>query len=134
LKYRDEGYMYFPCLELLPFLKAVDSQVKEIVNQDNFTKEGSAVLGTISKTLSGNETLKSLFLQTAQQKFPEFDDGSFIDSVYNELVRKLAHTRIQEYLDSFKHKCKAEKGSASICGQNLRDSLLSHHVNLKSKQ
>jgi len=84
--------------------------------------------------MSGNETLKSLFLQTAQQKLPEFDDTSFIDSVYNELIRKLAHTWIQEYLDSFKHKCKAEKGSASICGQNLRDSLLSHHVNLKSKQ
>ena len=88
----------------------MDSQVKKIVNQDNFTKEGSAVLGTISKTLRGNETLKSLFLQTAQQKLPEFDGASFIDSVYNKLVRKLAHTRILEYLDSFKHKCKAEKG------------------------
>ena len=28
LKYRDEGHMYFPCQELLPFLKALDSRVK----------------------------------------------------------------------------------------------------------
>jgi len=51
LKYRDEGFMYFPCLELLPFLKAVDLQVKQIVNQDNFAKQGSAVLCMINETL-----------------------------------------------------------------------------------
>ena len=28
LKYRDEGYMYFPCVEQLPFLKAVDVAIK----------------------------------------------------------------------------------------------------------
>jgi len=115
-------------------LKAVDLQARQIANDDNFKEQGSALLSTFSETLNGNTTLKKMFLETAQQKIPEIEDVSFVDLVYNELVRKLMHTRIQEYLDAFKHKCLADKGSASFCGQNLRDLLLSHHVNLKSKQ
>jgi len=57
-----------------------------------------------------------------------------VEAVFKELVQKLAHIRIQKYLDSFKHKGAAHKGSATLAGQNLRDSLLTHHVNLKTKQ
>jgi len=32
LKYQDEGYMYFPCPELPPFLKAIDLKTKEQVS------------------------------------------------------------------------------------------------------
>ena len=37
LKYRDEGYMYFPCVEQLPFLKAVDVAIKEEINNTTFS-------------------------------------------------------------------------------------------------
>ena len=49
-------------------------------------------------------------------------------------VRKLSNIRIEEFIDSFKQTAAAHKGMASLAGQNLRDSLLSHHVNLKSKK
>ena len=54
--------------------------------------------------------------------------------VFKEMVQKLSHIRMQEYLESFKHRRVAHKSNASLAGQNLRDSLLTHHVNLKSKQ
>ena len=47
-----------------------------------------------------------------------------MDAVFKELVRKLSHTRIQEYLDSYKQRGVASKGSATLSGINLCDSLM----------
>jgi len=55
-----------------------------------------------------------------------------VDTVFKEMVRTLAHVRVQEYLDSYKCKGAAQKGSATLAGQNLHDSLLTHHVNLNN--
>ena len=135
LQYRDEGYMYFPCQELLPFLKALDLRVKEITNDSNFTKQGCSLLsGILEKVEDDDGTLRKLFMEAAQVKLPELQDISQVNLVFSELVRKLTHTRVEEYLNSFKNKAIAKKGSASLSGQNLRDSLLSHHVTLKTKQ
>ena len=39
LMYRDDGYMYFPDVPLIPFLRSIDELVKSVVNvetiQDN---------------------------------------------------------------------------------------------------
>jgi len=43
LKYRDEGYMYFPIPEMLPLLKAVDVKTKEYVSNFYSTMEVSEV-------------------------------------------------------------------------------------------
>ena len=134
LKYRDEGHMYFPCQELLPFLKALDSRVKETTNHSNFTKQGCSLLsGILEKVENDDGTLKKLFMEAAQVKLPELQDSSQVYPVFSKFVRKLTHIRVEEYLNSFKNKAIAEKGSASLSGQNLRDSLLSHHVTLKTK-
>jgi len=45
----------------------------------------------------------------------------------------MCHIQVQEYLDSFKQREIASKGSGTLVGQNLRDALLSHHMNLKTK-
>ena len=136
LKYRDEGFMYFPCRELLPFLRTVDTATTKKVNDANFSLEGADILTVVVESLHSDPNIHSLFLTAAVDKVPRFDDISCaaVDSVFQELARKLCHTRIQEYLDSFKHKGAANKGSATLAGQNLRDSLLTHHINLKSKQ
>ena len=59
-------------------------------------------------------------------------DSSAKDNVYQEMVRKLCNTRIQEFLSSQKQRMASEKGHASTTGQNLRDALLTHHTNLHS--
>ena len=53
--------------------------------------------------------------------------------LFNEFVRKLTNTQIQEFLDSHKVTNAMKQGTASISRQNLGDFLLPQHVNSKSK-
>ena len=93
------------------------------------------MLTTIVEKLYGDPNLQSLFVTTVVNKVFKFDDVPFatLDILFKELVKKLCHIRIQEYLDAFKHKGAAHKGKATLAGQNLRDSLLTHHIKVKSK-
>ena len=52
-------------------------------------------------------------------------------SVYTEFSIKLCNIRLNEFIDMCRQTVAAEKGKATLAGQNLRDSLLSQHVNLK---
>ena len=135
LKYRDKGHMYFPCEELLPLVKEVDFATKEYCNPESFKKHSSDLLLVMSNKFVLDMNLCSLFEDVLQVKVPEFSEMSdkTVDSVYEEFVRKLCHTRVEEFLNSFKQQSAAHKGLATLAGQNLRDSLLSHHVNLRSK-
>ena len=128
--------MYFLCVELLPNLKAVDIATKQEINNTSFSQQGSEMLTSIVEKVNGNPNLQSLFLSTVVTKVPNFDDLPFttVDVLFKDLVQKSTHIRVQEYLDAFKNKGTAHKGKATLAGQNLRDSLLTHHINLKSKQ
>ena len=53
-------------------------------------------------------------------------------NVYDEMIRKLCNIRIEEFLSSQKQRIASGKGNASTIGQNLRDTLLTQHVNLQS--
>ena len=44
LKHRDQGYMYFPHHSLIPFLRNLDTVVKETVNEDGFCKHGDDLI------------------------------------------------------------------------------------------
>ena len=127
--------MYFPCVELIPLVKEVDLATKECTNTENFKKHASELLTVMSNNFVLDTRLFYLFETTLQAKVPEFSEmgEKSVDSVFKEFVRKLCHTRVQEFLDSFKQQSAAHKGLATLAGQNLRDLLLSHHVNLKSK-
>ena len=65
-------------------------------------------------------------------KIEEDIEKEAVDTVFDEMLRKLANTRIQEYLSSLKQKIAVNKGQASTGGQNLRDKLLTHHINTQS--
>jgi len=115
LKYRDNGHMYFPCLEMLPFLTAVDLSTQENVNEAGFKEHGAELLHIVSTTLERASHLKSLFVELLVIKVPEFDDLSqvSINNMFSELVRKLSNTRINEFIDSFKQTTAASKGMAT---------------------
>ena len=114
LKYRDEGHMYFPCVELLPFLKAVDMATKKEINNTTFSQQGSDMLTAIVEKVHGDPNLQSLFVTTVITKVSHFDSLPFttLDVLFKELEQKLSHIRIQEYLDAFKHKGAAHKGNS----------------------
>ena len=135
LQYQDEGYMYFPCTELLPFLKAVDIKTKEHANSERFMELGADLLTTVSNLVENSSDLQALFTAAVLTKAPEVTalPVNQLNNVFKELCRKLCHTRVQEFLDSFKQSTASKQGSATLSELNLRDTLLSHHVNIKSK-
>ena len=86
LIYRDEGYMYFPCVKLLPFLKAVDIATKEEVNNTTFSQQGSDMLTTIVEKIQGDPNLLSSFVTTVVTKASNFDDLPFttLEALYSK--------------------------------------------------
>ena len=136
LQYRDRGFMYFPDPSFIPFIKAVDDKVRSIANSDNnvIKNHGSNIIAVASEIVKADSSLPKLFENTLGGKI-DCMDGTMVESisaVYSEFTRKLYNTRLAEFIDSYRQKQAAEKGSASLSGQNLRDSLLSQHANLKS--
>ena len=85
--------------------------------------------------LQSNEEIKSVFITYFVSCLPcyQFISTQAVDAVYLELTRKLCNTRIQEFFDSTRQIQSAKAGKGTLKGQNLRDNLLSQHVNLKSK-
>ena len=134
LQYRDRGFIYFPDPSFIPFIKAVDDKIRSIANSDNIKNHGSNIIAVASEIVKADSSLPKLFENTLGGKIYCMD-GSMVESisaVYSEFTRKLYNTRLAELIDSYRQKQAAEKGSASLSGQNLRDSLLSQHANLKS--
>ena len=60
-------------------------------------------------------------------------DEAAIENVYNELIRKVCNTHIQEFFSARKQEFGAKKGLALIVDLNLQASMLSHHTKLASK-
>ena len=61
LKYRDEGYMYFPQEELVPFLQEVDATVETVWNDKGFHKHGASLVLETTKFVYGETMLKEKF-------------------------------------------------------------------------
>ena len=75
------------------------------------------------------------FLELLNDLMPNFSSlsNSAIHNVYEEFVRKLCNTRLQEFLSVQKQKFASDKGRATTNAQNLRDTLLAQHSNLQSR-
>ena len=54
-------------------------------------------------------------------------------SVYREFSRKICNTRLNEFINVQKQLSVMKSGKASLSGQNLRDTLLTPHVNMKTR-
>ena len=133
LKDRDEGGMYFPDREFLPYLKELDTRVRENANEDMFQHYGQDLVTVTTTSIMHNKELRRKFHQCILAKSKDADvQSKAVDNVYKEFTRKLCNTRLNEFLDSQRQMMVANKGKATLSGQNLRDSLLSQHVNLKS--
>ena len=50
LQYRDRGFMYFPSEQFLPFLQAVDRNVRQYTNSDCFQRHGSQLVEVCTHT------------------------------------------------------------------------------------
>ena len=66
--------MYFPCVELLPFLKANDIATKTKINNTAFSQQGSDMLTTIVEKVYDDLNLQSLFVATVVNIVFNIDD------------------------------------------------------------
>lgn len=134
LAYRDRGGMYFPDLALLPFIRSVDTCVREIANDVGFKRYGKNLVAVVTQQVQHNKLLFKEFETFLYSKVEGVHSADkAIVSVYSEFSRKLCNTRVNEFLDTYRQRLATEKGKATLAGQNLRDTLLSQHVNLKTK-
>ena len=134
LQYRDNGFMYFPDEALIPFIEAVDDKVKEVANKKGVQEHGGNIVQVTTDRVTADTSFKTKFEQFLLRKFDSLGDMSAaVNSVFAEFLRKLCNTRLAEFLDSYKQIQLSKGGSASLAGQNLRDTLLSQHVTLRSQ-
>ena len=132
LAYRDRGGMYFPDKMLLPFVRSLDNCVRENANKESFQRYGKNLVKVVSEQVNHNQLLIEQFQDFIKEKVEgaEFTDSAIM-SVYSEFSRKLCNTRLNEFLDAYRQTVATEKGKATLAGQNLRDTLLTQHINLK---
>ena len=85
----------------------------------------------VAQTTVLKDTFGNLLKRRLLSKYESIGDAENV--VYRDMVRKLCNIRIEEFLSSTRQKMAAEKGNASLAGQNLRDGLLKDRTNLQSR-
>ncbi|XP_019856163.1 PREDICTED: uncharacterized protein LOC109584762 [Amphimedon queenslandica] len=135
LQYRDKGFMYFPDITFIPFIRAVDECAKQVVNEKGLKDHGDELIKVTHSIVKLATHLKSQLVDGLRSKMALDTDieKQATDNVYDEMLRKLTNTRIQEFMSSFKQKMAFNSGHASTAGLNLRDQLLSQHVQVQSR-
>ena len=123
LKYRDWGFMYFPSIEFLSFLRGLDSCVMESAHESTFKKYGPEMTEVAVKQLEATQELqqqfKSLITSCLLQKDASIDVSKFdcaIKLIYKELNRKLCHTRLGEFISATQQKLAASQGKSTLAG------------------
>ena len=114
--YRDSGYMYFPDVTFIPFLKSVGQVVKKCHKHRYNTRQwlgkicGSCTLNlycvfqTAHEKVQEQDSLKESFLQILAGRLPNVHAFSeeAVNTVYNVLVCKLCNTHVQEVVSTVK--------------------------------
>ena len=102
LKNLDEGNLIFPRIELLPFLKEVDKNVREFTSDANLAKYPSRFITMSQTSVLNNETLEMDFklLVASIITVEGVIDEEVVCGLFRALVSKLANTRINEFLNA----------------------------------
>ena len=124
-------YIYFPDQSFISFIKAVDSKVRSIANSDGIKKHGKSIIAVASEGVKQDKSLLEQFKKLLGDCLDDMKEIVMSFLILN-LLEKLYNTSLVEFADCYRQTQAAEKGSATLSGQNLRDSLLSQHTNLKS--
>ena len=96
----------------------------EHANEDSLKKHGSKLVEAVFQNLRSCAELEVQFQSMVGNAF----EPEVVKNVYLELTRKLCNTRVQEFIDVHRQKV---SGSSTMAGQNLRDTLLTYHINPK---
>lgn len=137
LKNLDEGNLIFPRIELLPFLKEVDKNVREFTSDANLAKYPSRFINMCQTSVINNESLEMDFkLLVASITTMEGDrviDDEVVCGLFRALVSKLANTRINEFLNAKVERDLKASGKVVDADEMLRPKLKSYSLAAKRK-
>lgn len=137
LKNLDEGNLIFPRIELLPFLKEVDKNVREFTSDANLAKYPSRFINMCQTSVINNESLEMDFkLLVASITTMEGDrviDDEVVCGLFRALVLKLANTRINEFLNAKVERDLKASGKVVDADEMLRPKLKSYSLAAKRK-
>ena len=91
LKYRDQGFMYFPHVTFIPFLKAVDDCVKGVVNSNGLEENGSDLVQVsyIPKYLTLSNV--NFFIGRSQNSCITFRHSRNVSSCFGTAITKFQY-------------------------------------------
>ena len=135
LKNLDEGNLLFPRMELLPFLKEVDNNVREFATDANLAKYPTKFIDMCKTSVLNNETLESDFklLVVSITSSEGAIDHEVIGGVFKALVSKLANTRLNEFLNAKVERDLKVSGKVVDADEMLRPKLKSYSLSAKRK-
>ena len=134
LKNLDEGNLTFPRIELLPFLKEVDNNVREFATDANLARYPTKFIDMCQSSVSNNEKLEIDFtLLVASLTLEDAIDDNVINGVFKALVSKLANTRINEFLNAKVERDLKVSGKVVDADEMLRPKLKSYSLAAKRK-
>jgi len=135
LKNLDEGNLIFPSIELLPFLKEVDKNVREFTSDANLGKYPSKFINMCQTSVINNETLEmdfKLLIASITTVEGALDD-EVVCGLFRALVSKLANTRINEFLNAKIERDLKASGKVVGADEMLRPKLKSYSLAAKRK-
>lgn len=135
LKNLDEGNLIFPRIELLPFLKQVDKNVREFTSDANLAKYPSRFINMCQTSVINNETLEMDFklLVASITTVEGVIDDEVVCGLFRALVSKLANTRINEFLNAKVERDLKRSGKVVDADEMLRPKLKAYSLAAKRK-
>jgi len=135
LKNLDEGNLIFPRVELIPFLRSVDNEVREFATDSNLRKYPSKFLTMCQNTVLNNENLELDFrlLVASLVTFKSDSDLEIVDGLFQALVSKLANTRINEFMNARIERELKDQGKVVDADEMLRPRLKAYALATKRK-
>ena len=135
LKNLDEGNITFPRVELIPFLRSVDREVREYATDANLRKYPSKFLTMCQNAVLNNENLEMDFrvLVASLANSENATVVELVNGLFYGLVSKLANTRINEFLNAKIERDLKKQGKVVNADEMLRPQLKAYALATKRK-
>ncbi|XP_015779652.1 PREDICTED: uncharacterized protein LOC107357522 [Acropora digitifera] len=135
LKNLDEGNLTFPKHELLPWLRSVDTEVRQFATDSNLKKFPTKFIKMCQNIVKLNERLEMDFrlIVSSLLNSESTVNTELVNSIHHVLVSKLANTRINEYLNAKVERDLKTKNKVVDADNNLRTTLKSYALQTKRK-
>ena len=135
LKNLDEGNLTFPKHELLPWLRSVDTEVRQFATDSNLKKFPTKFIKMCQNIVKLNERIEMDFrlIVSSLLNSESTVNTELVNSIHHVLVSKLANTRINEYLNAKVERDLKTKNKVVDADNNLRTTLKSYALQTKRK-